>query len=894
MSCWERLGIEPTEDQNLIRNAYRALLPGVHPERDPEGFQALRDAYEQALHQARDGVMPVSAPAAPVSASEEAVQAFVDLLQDPTRRFQPDAWHDYCRLLDRLPLELLDGVDANLRGLLLSNGPLSHACVAILSERMAWAKRLMQLPFEEAEALDHFLQRIAEPDPFDLTGLSAWPAHAQVETLWYTRTLNHLFNNRPFQELRGWCSLHLCLPMPADPAYYPGLYRQCTLAGVALGDALTHYRARQAEAPDDFDNLYLLALQMQQHEQDTLDLWCRLWREPQLPEAAAWLLAWSAQHAPERLPLLILACDRSQQDTGSQHGLDDYRQAYAEPAQSPQTLARWQRAASTELPPLARAFVAWQLGDSEWPFLAELFQAADEPLARLYRQAWLLQRGDEADLEPLLNQSAGEHPLDSLLAQGLAHHARQHLQWLRESAIAHVLQQKLATPGSTLPSALQENTAARAQMLSWLRRLRHPAPEALQRLHHLLAPLPSWLFPASLKLQFGLQQAGRYLPPLPTEAGARWQLQRQTLLLIGLVEEPEQWLEHLSDRLEALPVDAEHPAHVVKAQLLESDTPWRWLLELDEQDPLQGVIAAELVRPDILLNPWTLPSAMRIETCVQRYGHELSHDPIGQMLLDAALYHDPSLPPAQQDEALQRLKGFTCPESWFEPFRQGLIRGHPQNLSQWVCKDNKLEYATMQAIFGAMRDLFGSKRAHLPRTALMRTLQKAKDDKATPLATRLTLALLLSRCEQLLPPPAQTPQPSPWHFWRLGGRLSRGGLILQTLCLAGVALPLALLAEKLSMNLALGVLVAAALVLTGNLLRRLHDMSRGLGALFLLLAIGFLAPYVLLILFAWPGDPLANRYGPPNDANPCQGGRLQAQLRRLNTAKRQPLIKLKP
>ena len=39
MSCWIRLGLEPTQDLNLIRQAYRGLLPAHHPETDPQGFQ---------------------------------------------------------------------------------------------------------------------------------------------------------------------------------------------------------------------------------------------------------------------------------------------------------------------------------------------------------------------------------------------------------------------------------------------------------------------------------------------------------------------------------------------------------------------------------------------------------------------------------------------------------------------------------------------------------------------------------------------------------------------------------------------------------------------------------------------------------------------------------------
>ncbi|WP_341417460.1 tetratricopeptide repeat protein [Paenibacillus filicis] len=53
MTVWEWLGIERTQDEKEIKRAYARQLKKHHPEDDPQGYQQLREAYDEALRLAK-------------------------------------------------------------------------------------------------------------------------------------------------------------------------------------------------------------------------------------------------------------------------------------------------------------------------------------------------------------------------------------------------------------------------------------------------------------------------------------------------------------------------------------------------------------------------------------------------------------------------------------------------------------------------------------------------------------------------------------------------------------------------------------------------------------------------------------------------------------------------
>ena len=51
---WEILGIEPTTDEGAIRKAYARELKLHRPDKDPQGYQQLREAFDEARRYAND------------------------------------------------------------------------------------------------------------------------------------------------------------------------------------------------------------------------------------------------------------------------------------------------------------------------------------------------------------------------------------------------------------------------------------------------------------------------------------------------------------------------------------------------------------------------------------------------------------------------------------------------------------------------------------------------------------------------------------------------------------------------------------------------------------------------------------------------------------------------
>ncbi|MDR0853493.1 MAG: tetratricopeptide repeat protein [Clostridiales Family XIII bacterium] len=103
---WGILGIAETKDEEAIKAAYMTLLPDFHPEDDPEGFQRLRRAYEDAVSFANAPEDDEEVP--DTTESGLIVSEFKEIVADFVRRLNPSEWQ---AVLDR---DICAGIDMKL------------------------------------------------------------------------------------------------------------------------------------------------------------------------------------------------------------------------------------------------------------------------------------------------------------------------------------------------------------------------------------------------------------------------------------------------------------------------------------------------------------------------------------------------------------------------------------------------------------------------------------------------------------------------------------------------------------------------------------------------------------------------------------------------------------
>lgn len=403
-SCWETLNIAVTENKDIIRQAYLALLPSFHPETDPQGFKQLRQAYEAALRLAESPSEETDISPRPIAVEHEILIAFRALLASDTDRFQSAAWQRFIQRLNTYSIDEVDELRWRLCEIAMASDYLSFDCIRLLAERLSWR----QQPNTEQivqEELESFLDAIGRSDIFAFSTLTDFSAVAQNEAIDFFRMFGRIWFNNP-EWLAAFLSIHRTVVTPDDTRLHRNLLRWYSALKCGMPELLTYARAwREAEPENEDAHYYACAQRVYCGESDSLlpDL-CAFWQRFPSTQADALLLYWCRQHRIGTAPLLALVIEARELVN------DKGKPLIYIPGDSAHTRLLWADILySGDLSPLSRDFLTSWLNIRSKPRMKQTpgQESGSGPLLSLYQVADRL----------VCSESPAEAPLQSLVSR---------------------------------------------------------------------------------------------------------------------------------------------------------------------------------------------------------------------------------------------------------------------------------------------------------------------------------------------------------------------------------------------------------------------------------------------------------------------------------------------
>lgn len=383
-TCWEVLGIEYTHDADAIRQAYLALLPSFHPESDPQGFKALRQAYESALQEAKKPAAPVVALDANTQQVNDMLAAFHDLLACDERRFQPAAWQRFIQQINMLSIKQVERLRWSLYAIAQEAWPVSYTCLRLLAERLGWERQDGGEEIDN-ETLDNFLHSLRRGDLFDYSRLLALPAEVQNQTIAFYAALEGSFFNHP-SFFSHFINQHGVTIVPDDLNFQRRLLRWYSSLQWGIPELIPVAKAWREDEPDNTSpQYYEYAQRVYCGEGDSLlPGLCALWKQGPSTQMDNLLLQWCRQNRPDDYPLVVLAVERHEQRDSEGEELAYFH------GTSARTRLLWAEALhSGILSPLSRCFVTRVL-QNKFPEIDK--QYCSHPRWPLYQVAELLVR----------------------------------------------------------------------------------------------------------------------------------------------------------------------------------------------------------------------------------------------------------------------------------------------------------------------------------------------------------------------------------------------------------------------------------------------------------------------------------------------------------------------
>ncbi|OCG47874.1 hypothetical protein A9G35_02915 [Gilliamella sp. Choc5-1] len=884
---WQLLGIEKTTDTTVIRQAYRVKLPLYHPETDPDGFKALREAYESAMNYAKSPEIAVdemtenSVQAAPQLTEEqikanEICEAYQALLTDPMRCYNIDEWQKFIGSFYDYPMAVIDSVKWRLLELSYETTNISESCVKILADNLRWRQQLMTQFTDEYEIYDNYLNHIDRGDLFDYTCLPTTNKTLQNATIDYIYNAKWLFWERRAENVYAFLAQDTVIYLPDDKKFMLEFAHWHSTASLKNQSILDYALKCIAEGDEDEDIIiewkYIAAIQytLLEDKQNALQAWLELYYSGHYQQKAeSWIAGWCTYFEKNYFPLLVMALNNSY--CVATDKTENY--LHTIPQITATTTARLAALENIdEYPKEIVDFVNWALNIS-WSYKQVLsillLDDGNNRLYRLYRHAIMLRHGNEVLLQEILDDHSDD-PFEQFILQHLQRQARQHLAWLAELSPVQEFKAWLFdnNENAQLPPQFdpEENGKLVLYARLWLDRFRDIPDIAKLHLYQSLSYANMEMFDWITFLKFNdYYQLPKSPDPsvIANNKEAYWQWYRCYLLVIAITCKPVETAKFLRQENNTFIIDENNPfkplIEIFKHGNWQNDTELYNLINNDS-----GLINSVLNNyPNSI--EWFIdaPHLIDFDDIAQKmeytWAQKLANkNPIYLMLLYIIVLNKPEQK-NKLDTMLQDITGDNkelieiakdLQDSWIIP------SSNSQKKYNYIKQIDKIIMLAER-----LSNYYG-----ICDNDELEMLDKFKNNSDNDLVLRLCAALLIAKHRENRQILESQPLPKNkwWQFWRWKGRTNIKGFIIQLCCSFIVLGLMTVFNNNFELNSPTFSMICYSIAVTNMvfaLKRRFNDIDKGEPI------IGFVAEILASIFFFAPfwvsGVKYTNRFGPP-------------------------------
>lgn len=883
---WQLLEIEKTTDTVAIRQAYRAKLPSHHPETDPIGFKALREAYEFAIQYAQsteqmDGQsqqeskeQAVTPPLTEKQIKEnEICTAYQALLNDPKRCFNADEWQKFISSFYDYPMAIIDSVKWRLLEISYEASNVSNACIKLLADNLRWRQQLKIQSPNQSERYNTFLNYIDSEDLFDYTLLPTTNRALQDATINYIDYTKWLFYERRSNDLYDFLSQDTVIYLPNDQSLMLQFANWHCVARIP-NQTLLDYALKCITQDDQAEHIniewkYIAAIQytMLDKKHESLQAWLDLYNSGHYQEkAASWIAGWCSHYASDYFPLLIIALNNSYciaAETSETY-------LYAVPQLTATTVARLAQIDPDEYSPEIASFIKWSLNVS-WNYrqilALLLLDDGTNRLYRLYRHAIMLRHGNQTLLQQIIDEQSKDD-FEHFILQNLQRQAQQQLTWLEQIPPVQEFKAWLydSDENTPIPDKFDPNLNGYEQYYGrlWLDRFDAIPERAKKHLNNFSRYANIEMFDWFIFLESEHYYQFPTPPDSSCDKNAYWEWYRQFILTMAIINQPYETAKYL--RKENNTFKLTDDDQILPVINIFKYGNWQNKTELyNLMDNNSGLINSILINyPDSIESDIDYPEKIDlkdIENKIEQLWQTkfANQNPYYLMILNTILLYKPE----QNLKLQQTLNKIAGDNDDLQKIANSL-----EKLSLFPSSENKDKYQhndlTARIIY--LKECLDNY-CGLVEEDDIEMLEGLKNHSDNNMILRLCAALLLARNRenQKQVDALSLPENKWWQFWRLDGRTNRKGFckqIFYSLLIIGFS---ALFLDRyLSDSSIYNEVSKFAYMISGiniifALKRRANDSYLGEPSYFI-----FYTLFLLILLPFWkPSYKKNNRYGPP-------------------------------